>query len=153
MRLNAASVRLRRRIWLIVSIVVNLSMLGTFKYGQMIIRNTQPFWNWAGSGDISPEILDAFILPAGISFYTFQSMAYAIDVYRGKISPTTSLEGFLTFVAYLPQLIAGPIERFSDLYPQIQHFAHGLSIPEWSRGSTDWLWASHRSFSLPTAAA
>jgi alginate O-acetyltransferase complex protein AlgI len=134
MRLDAASVQFRRRMWLIVSIAVNLSMLGAFKYGQMIIRNTQPFWAWAGIGEVSPEILDAFILPAGISFYTFQSMAYTIDVYRGKISPTTSIEGFLTFVAYLPQLIAGPIERFSNLYPQIQRFSQGLATPEWSRG-------------------
>ena len=65
-----------------------------------------------------PDYFRSFILPAGISFYTFQSMSYTIDVYRGQVTPERNLLGYCNYVAYFPQLIAGPIERFGRLHPR-----------------------------------
>ena len=65
-------------------------------------------------------VVSAFVLPVGISFYTFQTLSYTIDVYRGKLEPTTSFVQFATFVCFFPQLVAGPIERAKHLLPQFE---------------------------------
>jgi alginate O-acetyltransferase complex protein AlgI len=112
----AAAAADRRRAWLVTSVAVNLSMLGFFKYGNFLLQNFQ--WLLARVGiAYSPPHLDVF-LPIGISFYTFHSLSYTLDVYRGATTPTKSLRDFLLAVSFFPQLVAGPIVRAADFLPQ-----------------------------------
>ncbi len=107
-----------RRGWLLVSLVVNLGMLGFFKYGTFFLENLQ--WLLAQAGVVyQPPTMD-IVLPVGISFYTFQSLTYTLDVYRGTLQPTRSLRDFAFFVAFFPQLVAGPIVRAADFLPQCE---------------------------------
>ena len=109
---------MKRRGLLLLSIVVNLGILGSFKYCNFFIDGFRKAFLIAGH-PIEIHNLD-IILPVGISFYTFQTMSYTIDVFRRKIEPTRDLVSFFTFVAFFPQLVAGPIERAEHLLPQFQ---------------------------------
>ena len=105
-----------RKALLIGSLIFNFSLLGLFKYFNFFIES----WIDAGSSlgfNMHYETLN-IILPVGISFYTFQTLSYTIDVYKQRIEPTKSIIKFATFVAFFPQLVAGPIERASNLLPQ-----------------------------------
>ncbi len=105
-----------RKAWLVASVCANLSMLGFFKYGNFLLDNTK--WLLAQVGiAYAPPHLDLF-LPIGISFYTFHSLSYTLDVYRGATQPTKSLRDFLLAVSFFPQLVAGPIVRAADFLPQ-----------------------------------
>ena len=107
-----------RRLWLVISVVVNLSMLGFFKYGNFLLENFQ--WVLARGGiQYKPPHLDVF-LPIGISFYTFHSLSYTLDIYRGVMRPTRSLRDFTLAVSFFPQLVAGPIVRAGDFLPQLE---------------------------------
>ncbi len=115
----AAAPASTRKGWLVASITANLSMLGFFKYGNFLLENTQ--WLLARAGiAYHPPHLDLF-LPIGISFYTFHSLSYTLDVYRGATTPTKSLRDFLLAVSFFPQLVAGPIVRAADFLPQCAH--------------------------------
>lgn len=105
--------------YLTLSVLSNLSVLGFFKYFNFFADS---FLNLAqGLGwHVSPLVLHV-VLPVGISFYTFQSMSYTIDVYRGHLKPARSLADFALYVAFFPQLVAGPIERASHLLPQVEN--------------------------------
>jgi alginate O-acetyltransferase complex protein AlgI len=106
-----------RRRWLVASVTSNLSMLGFFKYGNFLLVNVQ--WLLARGGVVyQPPHLDVF-LPIGISFYTFHSLSYTLDVYRGVTQPTRSLRDFTLAVSFFPQLVAGPIVRAADFLPQL----------------------------------
>src|SRR5438309_643747 len=106
-----------RRLWLWISVAVNLSMLGFFKYGNFLLENFQ--WVLARGGiQYKPPHLDVF-LPIGISFYTFHSLSYTLDIYRGVMRPTRSLRDFTLAVSFFPQLVAGPIVRAGDFLPQL----------------------------------
>jgi alginate O-acetyltransferase complex protein AlgI len=107
----------RRKLLLGVSCVANLGMLGFFKYCNFFIDNAVSVLAALGV-NVDPVHL-SIVLPVGISFYTFQTMSYTIDIYRGKISPCNQFLDFALFVAFFPQLVAGPIERASSLLPQI----------------------------------
>jgi D-alanyl-lipoteichoic acid acyltransferase DltB (MBOAT superfamily) len=106
--------------WLmVISAAVSLGLLGFFKYWGFFIESTAEMLTCLGfHANISTL---SIILPVGISFYTFQTLSYTIDVYRGKTKATRSLPDFALYVAYFPQLVAGPIERSSSLLPQITH--------------------------------
>tara|TARA_Y100001970_G_C14214545_1_gene848867 strand:- start:1019 stop:2455 length:1437 start_codon:yes stop_codon:yes gene_type:complete len=106
----------RKKNLLLISIVVNLGFLGFFKYYNFFIDNLVDAFTFFGS-EISPNSLN-IILPVGISFYTFQTLSYTLDIYKQKIKPTRDLISFLAFVSFFPQLVAGPIERASNLLPQ-----------------------------------
>lgn len=107
---------LKRKRFLFLSIFMNLGLLGYFKYYNFFIKS---FINAFSSIGIHVELSSLnIILPVGISFYTFQTLSYSIDVYRGKMNPTRDIIAFFTFVAFFPQLVAGPIERASNLLPQ-----------------------------------
>ena len=106
----------KRRFLLIVSIAVNLGFLGFFKYYNFFLDNFTQAFTWFGL-PISARAL-SIILPVGISFYTFQTLSYSIDVYRKKLEPTKDLIAFAAFVGFFPQLVAGPIERATNLLPQ-----------------------------------
>ena len=105
-----------RKFLLFLSLGVNLGLLGFFKYYNFFIDNFTTAFTFFG-GSIQPNSL-SIILPVGISFYTFQTLSYTIDVYRRKIEPTKDFLGFAAFVSFFPQLVAGPIERASNLLPQ-----------------------------------
>ncbi len=115
-RIARAETPRSRRGWLVTSVTVNLSMLGFFKYGNFLLENFQ--WLLARAGvTYQPPHLD-ILLPIGISFYTFHSLSYTLDVYRGATQPTRSLRDFLLAVSFFPQLVAGPIVRAADFLPQ-----------------------------------
>lgn len=106
-----------RKLWLFFSVAVNLSLLGFFKYGNFLLENFQ--WVLARGGiAYKPPHLDVF-LPIGISFYTFHSLSYTLDIYRGVLQPTRSLRDFALAVSFFPQLVAGPIVRAGDFLPQL----------------------------------
>lgn len=107
----------RRKFWLILSVCTNLGMLGFFKYFNFFADSLQGFLQVFGF-NIEPLFLKV-VLPVGISFYTFQTLSYSIDIYRRKIAPTRRFLDYALFVAFFPQLVAGPIERAKNLLPQI----------------------------------
>lgn len=118
-----------RKAWLWVSIITNLGLLGFFKYYNFFADNFAQAFSFFG-GDINPRMLN-IILPVGISFYTFQTLSYSIDIYRKKLEPTKDFIAFSTFVSFFPQLMAGPIERATNLLPQFykkRTFEYGLAI-------------------------
>ena len=105
-----------RKVLLWCSILVNLGFLGFFKYYNFFVDNFVEAFRWFGQ-EIQPNSLD-IILPVGISFYTFQTLSYTIDVYRKQLRPTKDITAFAAFVSFFPQLVAGPIERATNLLPQ-----------------------------------
>jgi len=109
----------RRKGLLWLSILVNLGLLGFFKYSNFFIENFISAFTVFGSS-ISISSLN-IILPVGISFYTFQTLSYSIDIYRKKLEPTKDFVSFCAFVSFFPQLVAGPIERATNLLPQFYH--------------------------------
>jgi len=109
----------RPRVFLIFGIILQLTLLGYFKYFNFFCESLSSGLQLFGTS-LSWTML-RIILPVGISFYTFQSMAYAIDVYRGKITPCRNFTLFAAFVSFFPQLVAGPIERGAHLLPQIEN--------------------------------
>ncbi|MCB9358977.1 MBOAT family protein [Candidatus Woesearchaeota archaeon] len=115
--INRSRITSTRKILLTSAVVINLSILGFFKYYNFFIHSFMDLVNNLGM-NINLVTLN-ILLPVGISFYTFQSLSYTIDVYRGRIKPTKDPILFSLFVAYFPQLIAGPIERAKDLIPEL----------------------------------
>ena len=103
----------KAKFWLLVSIITNLGCLAGFKYFAFLY-NTFSFAGSYFSGQ-APHYIESIIIPVGLSFYTFHSMGYVIDVYRKKIPAEKSLSTFAIFVSFFPQLVAGPIARFSEL--------------------------------------
>ena len=108
----------RKKILLFCSIFINLSLLGFFKYYNFFIESWINF-SYSLGYEIKNVWTLSIILPVGISFYTFQTMSYTIDIYRNKLSPTKEFISCASFVSFFPQLVAGPIERASNLLPQI----------------------------------
>jgi len=108
----------RRRPWLWVSLGFNLGLLGVFKYFNFFAENIAHAAGVVGL-TLSPIELRV-MLPVGISFYTFQTLSYTIDVYRGQLAARKSLLDFAVFVAFFPQLVAGPIERAARFLPQVE---------------------------------
>ena len=106
----------KRKILLWTSIVVNLGFLGFFKYYNFFLDNFITAFSFFGT-EIKANSLN-IILPVGISFYTFQTLSYTIDVYKKKLEPTKDFIAFSAFVSFFPQLVAGPIERATHLLPQ-----------------------------------
>src|SRR5437868_5183727 len=118
-QIGKAKDRRSKRRWLVASVSMNLSMLVFFKYGNFLLENFQ--WLLARVGVIYlPPHLD-ILLPVGISFYTFHSLSYTLDIYRGVLQPTRSLRDFVLAVSFFPQLVAGPIVRAGDFLPQLAH--------------------------------
>jgi len=132
--MHKADNRRGRTVLLVVSLVANLGLLGFFKYAQFALDNVGWLASLAGTGWTPPDI--DILLPVGISFYTFQTLSYTIDVYRGHIEPTKSFVDFAFFVSFFPQLVAGPIVRAEEFLPQCieprhtdsHHIGWGLSL-------------------------
>jgi len=115
-RLKTESQQSKRKILLWVSIITNLGFLGFFKYYNFFLENFIDAFTLFGL-QINTNSLN-IILPVGISFYTFQTLSYTIDVYKHKLEPTEDFLAFSAFVCFFPQLVAGPIERATNLLPQ-----------------------------------
>lgn len=107
----------KRQKWLVASLVANLGVLSLFKYFNFFSSSLQDILSLLG-WQVDTITLN-LILPIGISFYTFQTLSYTIDIYRGKLQPSKSIISFFLYVSFFPQLVAGPIERGTNLLPQI----------------------------------
>jgi D-alanyl-lipoteichoic acid acyltransferase DltB (MBOAT superfamily) len=124
----------RRKMWLSISIINNIGLLGFFKYAGFVTENLNALLSSLNISYAIPE--PGFLLPIGISFYIFQSMSYTIDYYRGKMEREKSLIAYAAFVSLFPRLVAGPIERARNLLPQLhktpkvstQDVTDGLSL-------------------------
>jgi len=121
--------KIKKKIFLICSIVINLSLLGVFKYANFIVSNLNIF----GLDLKNPNIA----LPLGISFFTFQTMSYSIDVYLGNIKYEKNFINFMTYVSMFPQLVAGPIVRYSDISEDLNK--RTLSFTNFSDGTFKFL--------------
>ncbi len=107
----------RRRALLIASLVANLGLLAFFKYGNFVAHALEDLATMSGGTLRLPEL--SLVLPMGISFYTFQTLSYTIDVYRGELAPVRNFWQFILFISFFPQLVAGPIVRASEFLPQM----------------------------------
>ena len=116
-KLDATNDQKNRRLLLIVSIVVNLGILAVFKYYNFFYESSQATLAYLGIN--IPDFYHQLLLPVGISFYTFQTLSYSIDVYKRKVKYEKSFIKFAVFVSFFPQLVAGPIVRAKDFLPQI----------------------------------
>jgi alginate O-acetyltransferase complex protein AlgI len=116
--------RRRRGAWLAVSLVSNLSLLGFFKYFNFAVDSFAALLTGLGLGQLAPEAVLRVTLPLGISFYTFQSMSYSFDIYRGRTRPLRNVVDFACYVSLFPQLVAGPIIRFSEIADQLRQRSH-----------------------------
>ena len=128
---RAASARRERNLWLGLSLCGNLGLLGYFKYTNFLLEAFSDVARALGAEVVVPH-LDV-ILPVGISFYTFQTLSYTIDVWRRRLTPEPSLAKFALFVVFFPQLVAGPIVRASELLPQF-HRRPDLSAERLTQG-------------------
>lgn len=136
LRVHSAPNDQARKRWLWVSLGVNLGLLGVFKYSAFFIENLNlllPIIQW------EPLNVPQWVLPIGISFYTFQTLAYTIDIYRRNTQPERDFITFALYVAYFPQLVAGPIERAQRLIPQLRK-KHAVSGFDFMRGVQRILW-------------
>jgi len=122
--------RTQRKFLLLTSILINIGLLGFFKYFNFFSANFAKAFTFFGKPITDPVFL-SMILPVGISFYTFQTLSYSIDVYKRKLEPTKDIVAFFAFVGFFPQLVAGPIERASNLLPQFHRkrtFEYGQGV-------------------------
>lgn len=111
--IGKANTKKKAKAWMWINVVVNLGILALFKYYDFFVTEFAQLFHVSTDG-----LLLKVILPVGISFYTFQALSYSIDVYRSKIEPTKDIVAFFAFISFFPQLVAGPIERATNLLPQ-----------------------------------
>lgn len=111
--IGRSQVRWHKKAWMLGNVLINLFILGIYKYYDFFVGSLANLLQI----DAQKHLLH-LILPVGISFYTFQALSYSIDVYKGKLQPTTNLLAFTAFLSFFPQLVAGPIERATNLLPQ-----------------------------------
>ena len=121
---NSSSQGNKKR-WLTLSLLLNLGILATFKYADFAIASVADLFSVLGYQASFSTL--SWVLPVGISFYTFQSMSYTIDVYRGDMKPRKGLVEFVAALSFFPQLVAGPILRAKHILPQM----HAISMPKW----------------------
>lgn len=148
--LGFTDIRWKRRLLLGLSLAVNLGLLGFFKYFNFFAESFAEAFTLLGR-PIDPARL-YLILPVGISFYTFQTLSYTIDVYRRKLAPSKDIVSFFTFVAFFPQLVAGPIERATQLLPQFhtpRRFDYHLAVD----GTRQLLWGLFKKIVIADNAA
>jgi alginate O-acetyltransferase complex protein AlgI len=132
-RLESGAKRTRiQKIGLIISIISNIGFLAYFKYANFFVDNFLLFCRQAGLESLISENIIRVSLPLGISFYTFQSMSYIIDVYRGRVTANKKFINFASYVTMFPQLVAGPIVRYSDIEEQIND--HNTTIDDFVSG-------------------
>jgi alginate O-acetyltransferase complex protein AlgI len=135
--INAAEDDRKRKLLLLLSVLVNIGFLSYFKYFSFFAETVSDVTKALGGSGF--DVFGRVILPAGVSFYTFQSMSYTIDVYLRRIRPTWSLLEFVGFVSFFPHLVAGPIMRAATLLPQMQQ-ARRFDLAKAEDGARQALW-------------
>lgn len=130
--LERSRVRRRRRLLLFASIAGNLGLLGSFKYADFVMGNVSQAVQGLGGNMVWTSL--GWVLPVGISFYTFQTLSYTIDVYWGHLPASRSFVRFATYVSFFPQLVAGPIVRASELLPQLDHPKKRIAVHRFGQG-------------------
>ncbi len=136
-RLCVTEDRAARKRLLSISFAVNLGMLGFFKYANFFADSFVSMTTAIGFR-VDPLVVDV-VLPVGLSFYTFQTLSYALDIYRGHLRPSTSFLDYLAFVSFFPQLVAGPIERAGHMLPQF-HQPRSIGVEDIQAGLRQMLW-------------
>jgi len=136
-KMFATQEKAKRKRLLLVSLVVNLGLLFIFKYYNFFNESIASTFDFLGI-TYNP-VLSSMLLPVGISFYTFQTLSYTIDVYRGNLKPEKHFGKFALYVSFFPQLVAGPIERATNLLPQIAKNDKRLNYNDFSIGLTQTL--------------
>jgi alginate O-acetyltransferase complex protein AlgI len=135
MIVNAGANQARRKFAVTLSVVSNLGALAFFKYTAFGIETAQTFAHWMQWGEITvPDFFKNILLPAGISFYVFQSLSYCVDLYRGHAQPAKSFLDFTCFVSLFPHLVAGPIVRYGIIAEQMRNRVH--TVEGFSMGVT-----------------
>ena len=136
-RIHASENPAARTRWLLLSLFTNLGLLGYFKYGHFALENLDAIAASMGIEGVNSAV--PWVVPVGISFYTFQTLSYSIDIYRRRLAPSKSFWDFFLFVSFFPQLVAGPIVRAQELLPQLVRrqrpsrwrVQHGLYLIVW----------------------
>ena len=128
---------IQKKALLIFCLILNLGILSFFKYFNFFIYSLNELSTLLGLGKI-PLFIEV-LLPVGISFYTFQAISYVIDIYRNQIPPSRNISNFALYISFFPQLVAGPIERFKNLMPQIEQ-ARTVSLDQLKAGFFYILW-------------
>src|SRR2546427_7247012 len=141
----------RRRLCVIVPVTMDLALLGFFKYGNFAVTNVNTVVSWVGGASTLP-ILN-IVLPVGISFYTFHTITYIIDSYRGVITPTRNFFKFAAYVSLFSQLVAGPIVRFRQIDQDFENIDRATRPAVWTTaGPFFWFgFLGKRSTPIPTA--
>lgn len=143
--LGAMSPERRAHVAVIASVVLNLGILGVFKYFNFFAGS---FAEMAGAFGWTPSFVTLnIVLPVGISFYTFQTMSYTLDIYRGQLKPIDRILPFAAFVSFFPQLVAGPIERARNLLPQFQSVRE-LTLERLQSGAMLFLWGFYKKVAI-----
>ncbi|MBA2612424.1 MAG: MBOAT family protein [Bacteroidetes bacterium] len=132
-QISATEKQKRKKIFLALSLAGNLGVLFIYKYFVFFYNSSVEIL------DLKSSILNQFIIPAGLSFYTFQSLSYTIDVYRGKYRADDKFSDFLLFVSFFPHMVAGPIVRYNDLMPQFKIITYFKNI-NWQQFATLVIW-------------
>ena len=127
----------RKKLYLYLSIVSNIGVLAAFKYSAFFFNSGVQITN--SLGDTHYALMDNLIIPAGLSFYTLQSLSYTIDVYRGKYKPNDTIYDFLLYVSFFPHMVAGPIVRYNTLMPQLKAISYFKQI-DWASFATLTIW-------------
>jgi len=123
-----------QKIALVVTVCSNLSLLGFFKYFNFGVDNYDEMARWLGMPQLAVDLSFRILLPLGISFYTFQSLSYSIDVYRGDAHAIRNFVDYACYVSMFPQLVAGPIIRFQEVASQLRH--RTCTVEKFARGVT-----------------
>ncbi len=131
--IGAAQTQRAKKLWVSLSLFMNLGILALFKYADFVLQSVADLLAVAGYTVAMPTL--AWVLPVGISFYTFQSLSYTLDVYRGDMQPRKGLLEFTAALSFFPQLVAGPILRARHILPQM----HDLSLPTWDEAKMGFL--------------
>lgn len=128
----------RGKKWVVAAcLALNLGVLVVFKYAGFVLQNLNALLGALGLGAVGEEF--SVLLPVGISFYTFQAIGYTIDVYRGRLRPEKNFFTYALFVSFFPQLVAGPIERSTNMLPQLR-VSHPFDYDEAKAGLVQMLW-------------
>lgn len=131
-RLAASPTARGKQLWLVVSMCTNLGLLAFFKYSGFMAESLNAVGDWLRMGGALP--VPQLILPVGISFYTFQTMSYTIDIYRGQSKPASSFWHFAAYVSLFPQLIAGPIVRYNEMDQQLRDISPRIRWDLFAKG-------------------
>jgi alginate O-acetyltransferase complex protein AlgI len=121
---SGSAVLRRKKVWLFISVVTSLSMLGFFKYFNFTMENYNVLFGWLGISAMRLETILRVTLPLGISFYTFHLLSYTIDVYRGQAKVLRNFIDFACYISLFTQLVAGPIIRFREIADQMANRTH-----------------------------